>query len=535
METNNTTQKHSLLSPAVAQIRDFWRDVGSRRSYWMPLLLLAILGFGYSTFNQTLSIDDLARGYYLMDDMAMIASTRWGMTLWMLLFSSVEFSPFIDKLLGVAFWMAGATLGAALLYAVNGRKKCLWPYAAFSCLVLTYPLVNEIWEYSGANMVVPGNLVLTCLALHLLVSQPRRTLGATVVAGVLMTFVTASYESGTFVYITMVFMLLYLKYSSAAAPAGRWQWLREGASYVPALAISVVLRFAVGYGLIALLGLQHMRVGATTINWLTEGVTKSLRYLRYNLRDYGILRAAYLPIAVFDAAAAFFTAHFVVRCVRKRSLRPLLIGLLLLASLFSLAFIQGCTMPYRTAQTIQIFVGFAGYLLVDALPHGDPRPRARRFAALVTALCLFLSFRQAICLHRILALNHQRSENEISIIHDIGDRLYGGYDLSKPVVFTGNVRLGSWIEDQVSAQVRGKTQRLVSTNVNSMLNWGKRAFYGQREMKHYFALCGYDIQVIETFDGAHSYDGYLAAATSAGMAPMEIRDMGDYIMVYFGD
>lgn len=523
------------LSGAIGLMRDFRRDIAGRKAYWVPLLLLSALAFGYSLFNQTLSIDDLSRGYYTLDGMAMVASTRWGMTLWALLFTTLEYTPYVDKFLGVIFWIAGATMAAALFYAVNGRKKRVWPYAVFSCLVVTYPLVNEIWEYNGANMIIPGNFMLACFALMLLVCRKRPGIGSMIAASLLLLPVAASYEAGLFVYVSLVFMLLYLRHCEADPASVRpWQWLREGLGFVPPLIIAIVLRYIIGYGLIALLGLEPVQVGATGIYWETSGFSEALFNVLYNAKVYGYGRLMYLPIAEFAAATAFFAVRCVVRSLRVRSVRPLLIGALLIISLFGLAIVQGDIMPYRTAQTVQIFVGFAGLLLSELSSPEAASPHPRRISALLTALLMFLSFRQAIYLHQLLALNHQRSENEIAIIHNIGDKLVSGFDLSKTVVFTGRVSLGSWIEDQITTEIGGSPTRFIGTNVRSMLNWSKTAFGSQREFAKYFGICGYDIKVIESPEGYETLQYYEDTAVSEGMAPLEVRDMGDYILVYLG-
>ena len=538
MEQNPTVrdlERPGCLAAATAQFKAFWRDVACRLAYWLPLLLLTGLAYGFTTFNQVLSVDDLARSYYNLEGMAMVSSTRWGTTLWTLMFSLPEYSPFIDKFLGAVFLMLGATLFSAILYGVSGRNQRVWPFTAFACLFVTYPLINEIWEYSGANMIIGGNFVLVGLALLLLASAPRVTPRAAIAAGILMTFVASSYETGMFVYISMVMMILYLKHcASDAAFIKRRQWVREGLAYVPSLVIAVALRYIIGNALIALLGLEHEQVGATEINWLYRSLRYCLGGIHENVYTYGPRRFGYLPIAIFDITAVLFAAHCLIRSCRARSPRPLLIGFMLGLSLFGLSFLQGDRMPYRTAQTIQVFVGFTGFLLLNAMPAEAPRPVLRRVAAAATVLCMFLAFRQAVYLHWIMALDYQRSENEIAVIRDIGDRLRADYDLTKPVVFTGNDKLGDWISKQVYTPKDGDYLRLVSTNIQSILSWSKKAFSGQTQLQNYFAVCGYDINVIEHFESVDEYFAYEDMARSIGMQPMEIRDIGDCILVYFG-
>ena len=44
----------------------------------------------------------------------------------------------------------------------------MFGYGLFACLFVSYPLMNEIWEYSGANICVCGGYLLDAAALNLL-------------------------------------------------------------------------------------------------------------------------------------------------------------------------------------------------------------------------------------------------------------------------------------------------------------------------------------------------------------------------------
>ena len=80
-------------------MKSFYLNVIKRVSYWLPLLFWAVLSYGFSTFNPTVSIDDLAREYYVGDGNAMISATRWGMVVWVKLLSTVKYIPGLDHLL----------------------------------------------------------------------------------------------------------------------------------------------------------------------------------------------------------------------------------------------------------------------------------------------------------------------------------------------------------------------------------------------------------------------------------------------------
>ena len=130
----------------------------TRFSYWGITLLFSITAYGFSMLNRTISIDDLTKDLYIGRGQKMLAGTRWGMELWHNVLGVTQVTPFIEKFFGVLFLMMAATLVSCIFYLLGGKSKCIMRYTILSVLLITYPLINEIWEYSGANMIVACNL-----------------------------------------------------------------------------------------------------------------------------------------------------------------------------------------------------------------------------------------------------------------------------------------------------------------------------------------------------------------------------------------
>lgn len=154
----------------------FYKKIVNRKSYWLPLFVLTIIAYGFSMFNPTVSIDDMARNRYFGAGNAMISATRWGMVLWVKLLSTVNYIPGLDHVVGVFLLVLGTMTLSAFLFALSEDKRYSIKYMIFSALILTYPLINEIWEYSGANMIVAGNFFLVgMIHLYLLCAKHSKT------------------------------------------------------------------------------------------------------------------------------------------------------------------------------------------------------------------------------------------------------------------------------------------------------------------------------------------------------------------------
>lgn len=355
----------------------------------------------------------------------------------------------------------------------------------------------------------------------------------------------SGYESGVFSYIALVMMILYMKYCLLDNTNNK-SWLTEGLKFACPLVIALILRIVIGYALMKFYGIDHFaRNGASGFAEWEKGLKMAVvSILGRNFYKYIYNGLFYFPIRVFVIMAILFVAHFVVLSIMKKTSRPIIIGLLLCFSLFLQPFIQAFAMPYRTAQTIQIFVGFTGYLLFLAVN------KRRKIKYIVAALLLFLSFRQGVYLHKVSALSNLRSENEIAMIHNIGSRLYSEFDKDKPVIFAGGISIGNWIFDQVSAptfnfkgwyfsgDVSVEDKQYIETNVNSYTGWAGGAFVNkfnlQEQIRLMFSYCGYDLKFMTVTKDQIDNEEYEKIALANNMQPLEIRDMGNYILVYLG-
>lgn len=333
---------------------------------------------------------------------------------------------------------------------------------------------------------------------------------------------------------------------------GHLNWLKEGLKYSIPLLVSVPLSTMVGYSLLFIVSSGNVKLvsnGSREIGWINYGIAESIKNLSTNLWYFFIRGLSYFPIGEFVVALLIYVLITTVLVVKNKNKDYLFVALFLLISLFSLAIIQGNRQDYLRSQSIYVFVSFVAFLVYYYINNKQIRTIYVVFMALV---CL----RQSVYLHELLALNNLRSENETYIIRLIGSKLYSEYDVSKTIVFCGQYDLGEHIESQISIKSDSKAakiemlirkmtghvempqnQEYVLANVNSCINWAMKSFQSQILMKEYLSFFGFDIKVIENV-GKGMMDGlitdYTKIAQNANMNPLEIRDMGEYILVYFG-
>ena len=522
-------------------ISDFLNKVAFKKRYYLPLIFISFVSYGFSLFNRTVSIDDLAQDLYYGAGNLKIKGLRWGQVLINRIFSTINFTPFINRFLGVLFLIISAVLVCSILYYLDNKKDKTFKYTVFSSVFISYPLINEFFEYYEALTIPLEFAIVSLCVLYLLVNKSY-SLRNTVLIGVVMSVIMAGYESLIFVYIMLVFVILFHEYVINENKKG---WIKEGFRYALPLFIALILKFVIGYGLLFITGLEYEMDGASSIGWFNN-FKGSLMQLFFNAWYYGVRALSYFPIGVFVAALFIF----VVLWLRKKG--NYFIGFFILISMFGLAIMQGSHFGYRMAQTVHLFTAYSFFLLLNEV-------NGKRLSALLCVLLMFMSYRQAVYLHELLALNNQRSDNEAALVQNIGYRLYSEFDLSKTVIFCGEYNMGSYIESQICINdntlsgkveegvrnILGHNERpyyneFVQSDVSSVLNWGLKSFDGQLMIKRYLAYCGYDIKVLEDWpdkDGESEEKlirYYTDIAQANDMKPYSIKEFNDYILVYFG-
>ncbi|MBQ4512377.1 MAG: glucosyltransferase domain-containing protein [Anaerolineaceae bacterium] len=526
----------------------FYNDILRKPAYWLCIAFITLLSYLFDLTNRTVGIDDLARAKYIKDEHLMFAATRWGITLWTRLLTNSKFVPFIDKYLAIIFFIFSALLFTRIFFVyIKNNPYKLFFCTLFSCLFISYPLINEIWNYNMVNFITTGNAVLSALCILLLQHKQKIFSKTTLLCSLIMTIPMASYESSVFLYITVVITLLLMD----CLVFSEKNWFTKGCRFAIPLVIALLMRYIIGFAIIRLLHLSYSPIGETTIAWLPDvSLTEQINSLFFEtFINYFLKSLIYEPIAIFDISLILATISIIILSVKKKSLLSVLLYFFLVISLFLLSLIQGKDMPYRTAQTLQFFCPFSLTLTAFMISMINNKI----FVNICFGLLCFLCYRQGVFMNKSLALNNQRSDYEAAIAKNIGIKLME-FDTSKPVYFVGKISLGEFVNSQNRpnlserggylykkyAETNGLLSKIYNfmkiykSNVNSIINWNRFGFGEQKMMYEYLSYYGFDITAEDTLQ-AEDYEFYLHQAIDNNMKPMSVLDMGDYILVYLDE
>lgn len=539
-------------------MKKYKQELGSFLGKWYYtgfVLFIALLGYGYGATHPVVNIDTLLGDYYVGSGQVMLRSGRFGMTLWSRITgygTSLFESSYIISVMAVVMLIWAAVHFCILFRRASGDRISMPAYTVFSACLVSYPLMNEIWEYQGANLIVCGGYWLASVALLLIDQQLRQRkidFWMSVAAVGALTIVCSSYESLVPVYVFGVFCVLLVQ--ELQLPDWK-KHLKQGLIYCLVLILGLLMRILCHKLILLLWHLTPMKNGDTKILWLeSESILKQLRYLIGSVVNNHFLAGfVYFPVGVFVICVIAVIISMIWNLVHKRVFAGLLeVGMLF--SLEILSILQGYASYYRTCQVFALLVAFTCMMAANRL-------RFKNAAAF--ALC-FLCLHQSVYLSRISVLNSMRFEEEKQVIQNVGLELTAHHDLSKPVVFVGHYALNENITSQteIARNPRGylyfdlfqkkfndlfpqfyvdsNLWHLPANNIQSILNWGMLAYGSQEQMENLFGFFGYCIETMDNMPADQEEAERYARVTGMPSYPRDgyIAELDDHIVVKLGD
>ena len=544
--------------------RDDFQAIASGRTFCFCVLLVALLAFGFSTFNMAVSSDDLQGYIYTGSGRNMLASGRFTIYLIDRLTSTTIRGPavaYTNDILAIL-----GLIWAAINFCIFFRRVCgefisNTACTVFTCIFISYPLVTELWEYIGAYRNVAFGFLCDSFALILMYDVIHEKAPGNwkkiLAACILMMLVCAGYESLVPVYIFCVFAILALQVPFGSEKEKKLsEIIRQGLCYAGVLIIGLILRVVVHKLILHMLNLVPLANGETGIFWGTDTFGTILaRVFRDVLEQYILRSIIFFPLTELMVAAVILLVIGIVFAVQYRW-TILVPGLGMYLSLISLSLLQGNITGYRTCQVFAIFVAFVALFVVMLVE------KANKSWLRITVLFLlgYLCFHQADQTNYFLTMNYIRSEEELAVVRDIGSDLAEGYDKDKPVIFVGSYSLRNeliqtvsvsedslrWIvfENVYSAadkimssmhlNLHEPHHTLVQTNVRSVISFGRWAFGGTQEaMWRLFSFAGYDYVLPDCYNLQPEADAYVEEhEIPAYPKDGYIQDVGDYIIVH---
>lgn len=535
-----------------ALLKRFLKD----KTFILPLVFTAAAGFAYGiSRSRAAGIDETAYERYYRNG-GLIGQGRFFPVLIDKLTGLYRASPVLLTFLALVLLICSSAVFCVLLHkASEGRLNPAF-YTVFSCLFITFPLISEYYIYRDLSFTVSLGFLMT--AVSLLLTADLAAGGKAVrllAASALMCFVMASYESLACVYLCGCAAVLIVEDYFIRGNNGNLRALvMRGLRLLIPLAAGVAAKLLVSHVLVSALGIASGGAAAS-VKYRSMGLGGALKNLVGSLfLDYVFSALCYMPVAVFLVAIALSAVMAVRLSVKRKSAVPLLLFAALLAGAFSLSLIQGEATRYRSGQAFAFYAAFVLAFFLQTVSDGKGKT-AKRVLALAA---VFLIVYQIAELNRWFYVDRIRYEEDVRTCGAIAAEIEaGGFDASKPVVFTGRLYPPDSVRDFTSIKrgsIRDKalkklldatsqtlnrynpdeayTFKFVDSNGGTMFFWGA---IGERseQLLIFFGMHGYRFNT--GTEAMRLEANEIAPALPAWPENGSVLETGDYILVNLGN
>lgn len=506
--------------------------------YIFPVLICTILCYAYYLTHETVTIDSLSSDRYYHG--LLVAQGRLTATI-IENYLGFEHLPIaVENIIGLICFILGATVFCIIFDKAKPQSNVL-PYTFFTCLYITFPLMNEYFMFKGSVLTTGGSILLVSFALYFAL-KIKNLIASILISSIFIFFAYSWYESFILVYIGAVFLLLILL---ADGQKSQKELFFNGFWLAPTLFLGFSLEEIISNAIINICNITQDNNNAVGTAWLSSSAT--LKSFFYDF-IYSFVSKIFC-YAPFTILFIFLAVAFVLMILQTKSTKkPILIffylGLAL--TVFFLSIYRGAESAYRTEQGIPFYISAITLLLSSKIINSNGKKALRIIASLSLVIILTVQICSSNYWYHVNVL---RDKEEKQVVCNIAKDLEK-YDKNKPVIFIGYYQLSNNIKDKYTVKkdsVAGKiidytskkakksyTYTACQTSISSYISWSIYSFSSANvELKKFFNSCGYDFKLgtNEQFKEATKKYINIPSYNDSGY----ILDAGDYIVVKVGN
>lgn len=506
--------------------------------YIFPVLISTILCYAYYLTHETVTIDSLSSDRYYHG--LLVAQGRLTATI-VENYLGFEHLPIaVENIIGLICFILGATVFCIIFDKAKPQSNVL-PYTFFTCLYITFPLMNEYFMFKGSVLTTGGSILLVSFALYFAL-KIKNLIASILISSIFIFFAYSWYESFILVYIGAVFLLLILL---ADGQKSQKELFFNGFWLAPTLFLGFSLEEIISNAIINICNITQDNNNAVGTAWLSSSATlKSFFYdFIYSFVSKIFCYAPFTILFIFLAVAF----GLMIRQT-KNTKKPILIffylGLAL--TVFFLSIYRGTESAYRTEQGIPFYISAITLLLSSKIINSNGKKALR----IIASLSLVIILTAQICSSNYwYHVNVLRDKEEKQVVCNIAKDLEK-YDKNKPVIFIGYYQLSNNIKDKYAVKKDSVAGRIINytskkakksytytacqTSISSYISWSIYSFSSANvELKKFFNSCGYDFKLgtNKQFEEATKKYINIPSYNDSGY----ILDTGDYIVVKVGN
>lgn len=561
-------------------MNNIWQDLKriiNQKIYIICVTLTAVMSYGFAICQPMVGVDDSAIGRYFEEGIGPIMG-RFGYYLLNKICPVAEYTPFITDFVGVLLIVLGSALWCLVWEKAMGKKLSAMAATAFSCVMLSCPMISEVFIYylhNGIGICYCLSALLMLYFMGTLEGKGRARIGKLGIALVLLWISNSFVESFTIVFLMAIVMVWVLQTVYGVRRVTPKAVICEGLTAGGLLALSIALRsiaielITIVFSLQDQIGIMNRRSILEALDWFksSQGLAEFVMTIKQYIVMYYVNAIAYIPVRIYLMAVVVYCVWAVYRLIKYRQLVPVLGAAAMQIIPLILVFLEGHATFYRNSQYVPIYVAFVVMLLTCLLEQWSAAKAAKKAAAavwgkrLIGVWCVaigILVYNQAYEMTQWFYVDYMKYEDARNTVNQISYELEKNYDTGKPVVFVGNYTIPEHIIDKMSVDYDSDTYALISRFLNildpnlkacfvvqdsyslsseaiySVFTWGNIAFeVWDKETHEFFAMHGHSFERImdpEECREIQSRYGDLPAWPKEG----SIVETDEYIIVNFG-
>ncbi len=460
------------------------------KKYFIPVIIVTILSFGYAITHESIGIDDLCLDRYA-GGTYWLSVKRFGMWIIYNILNIKEFTPFwLDFIVAMFMPLISIILCAFVRKNFSKIPKSIWTYTIFSCVLISNPLINHFYIYQASNLsVVVCNLMVILLEIFMyeqyFKSKNKHMLKTMLLVEIGLFFTLSTYESCAQTYLVFVFFIIFLKTFEEKNKKDNKQLLKFFMLNIVNLLVGIILYNVINSFIYLILesnGILETNQASNGIVFFTSNFNKANSRARLNVvnkffnnlfKDF----KSYLPITIFGVSSIIVLLIEIVNLFKNRKfLRFMSLLCMILTNFIILILIL--QIFYRIEFSIIITTAFLCAYIYNVFIS----KRIMKYVVSILGILLIIS--QSKTLNQYFYNDYKRSEKEKTIINNIAISIVNEFDFKeKPIVFYASYKNGSLVQ---------KYGRINVDNSISIILWGLNAFQeSQTELIKYINYFGY--------------------------------------------
>lgn len=409
---------------------------------WAFLICFCICFFtyAYDLMNFSLGVDeerDIVRSIGTLENVKdlLVREGRYGLYIFRQL-ETVDgsFTVFVEEALAVIFIFLNIVIVTKCFDVVSEERLRESAIVIFGGMLASMPFINaEIMCYSIMNAGVYFSIMLTSTALLMIAlfykSKRKSKLGLALLLTVVALFFT---EANNVWFITGT-VLVNLVWVIANNNINWSDWIKYVLHYVGiytvAFVIYLIIRSAIGQNGYTE---RYIQWGNGKFVDLLQGIWE---WISTTLLNRNLPGAIYLLISIF-----IFVGFIIIYVLREKNTRVGLIFFLsicLLITPFSLCFVAGGKMPFRTMEALLLLEAGTWFVVINFV---DKKAIARYILLLTAGIIIW---KQCVWMNRIFFGADLNARLDMELGYDIGEeieRIVGSKQVDKPIVFVGQYK-----------------------------------------------------------------------------------------------